>query len=106
MATPRALPSKIAIRGYVKKDGDRFVAVALRPYLVVEGKTVGEANHRMGQLIEAYLDDAVREGTFDAAMARKAPLPYRLRYWSAYCLHAMNRSFQPFTRTCCVPQHA
>jgi hypothetical protein len=100
---------RYVLRGYVLDRGDgRVLAICLRPYLVVEGRTVGEAKHRLHSLTHAYLVDACQDDRLDDAMSRRAPVRYYARYAVGQVqsfVHAFN-SVKPFTETCCLPQHA
>lgn len=95
------------IRGFVRPgDGGVFVGVCLRPYLVVEGETEGEAMHKLHQLIKAYVVDAFKDGTLDEFMRRRAPLALYAQYAGARVMHVLSSSFRPFTETCQLPKHA
>lgn len=106
MSFPDPAPRHYTVRGYIHRSGDRYVAITMQPYLAVEGKSFGEARHKMDVLIKAYLADALVNGEFDQAMARKAPFRNQCVYFLIACLHLMSTSFKPFTNTCCIPQHA
>jgi hypothetical protein len=98
---------EIHVRGYSKHvGGGRYIAVSLRPYLVVQAHSHGEARHRLGQLIDAYLDDAYKDGRLGDALARRAPVNYRLAYAKAWLTHHLTSSIKPIDQTCCISQHA
>jgi hypothetical protein len=59
-------------------------------------------------LIKAYLLDACKDDQLEHFMSRRAPARYYARYGFGVVqsfVHTLN-SVQPFTETCCVPQHA
>ena len=94
-------------RGYIaKRDDDRYVAVFLRPNLVAEGRTAGEANHRLMELLQAYLTEAASDGQVEHYMSLRAPLRFYAEYLVARLFHAINHALKPISKTCCVPQHA
>lgn len=88
------------LRAYVKgRPNGRFVAVCLKPNLVVEGSTQVEARQKLEELLDAYVDDAVKDGHLEHFMAQRAPLRFRVEYWVGRLkrlAHALNRSFKPF----------
>src|SRR5262245_4530509 len=110
MARSSAVPDgarKYVVHGFIRRTSNgRYLGVCLRPYLVVEGDTLGEASHKMLQLIEAYVTDAAKDGNIDEFMARRAPLSYHAQYVVAWLIHSISNSVKPFTKTCCIPQHA
>ena len=88
------------LRAYVKgRPSGRFVAVCLRPNLIVEGSTQVEAQDKLQQLLDAYVDDASTNGHLDYFMAKRAPLRFHVEYWLGRLRRlalALNRSFKPF----------
>lgn len=98
------------LRGYIKeRPHGRFVAVCLKPNLVVEGSTQSEAFHKLQQLICAFVEDAVKDGHLEHFMAQRAPLRFHVEYGVGQVkrlARALNQSFKPFTETCNIPQHA
>jgi hypothetical protein len=85
------------------------VAVCLKPNLVVEGSTQVEARHKLEQLLDAYVDDAVKDGHLEHFMAQRAPLRFRVEYCVGRLKRlalALNRSFKPFRETRHISQHA
>jgi predicted RNase H-like HicB family nuclease len=97
------------LRGYIKeRPNGRFVAVCLKPNLVVEGSTQSEAFRRLQQLIYAYIEDAVKDGHLEHFMAQRAPLRFHVEYGVGRLqgLALALKSFKPFTETCNIPQHA
>ncbi len=89
------------LRAYVKgRPNGRFVAVCLKPNLVVEGSTQVEARQKLEQLLDAYVDDAAKDGHLEHFMAQRAPLRFHVEYWFGRLkrlAHALNRSFKPFS---------
>lgn len=81
------------------------MAACLQPYLVVKGRTPGEAKERMNALLRAYIDDAVSDGTADVLLRRRAPLSLYAQYSFACVVHAVRSSSEIYTTECCVPQH-
>ena len=95
------------LRGYVKQRPDgRVVGVYLRPNLVVEGKTLHEAQHKLEQLIHAYISDSVKDGNLEHFMAQRAPIRFYAQYWIGRVLLDLSHSFKSFTTTCHAPQLA
>jgi predicted RNase H-like HicB family nuclease len=86
-------------------DG-KYVAVCLRPYLVAEGKSLGEAKQMLLQLLDGYIHDAVKDGTLDLFLRRRAPLLDYARCGLSWFAQWISQSCKPFTKTCCIPQHA
>jgi hypothetical protein len=88
------------LRCYVKeRPSGRFVAVCLKPNLVVEGGTQAEARQKLGLLLDAYVEDAVKDGHLERSMAQRAPLRFHVEYWIGRLkrlTHALNHSFEPF----------
>src|SRR5262245_32550796 len=98
---------KYVLYGYVaKRDNDRFMAVFLRPNLVAEGRTAGEAQHRLAELLHAYIIEAAHDDQVDHFMSLRAPVRFYAEYLAARLFHAVNHALTPITKTCCVPQHA
>ena len=107
MAKAQPKGQSVHLRGFtVRRRDGRFVAFCVRPYLVVEGDSFADANTRMQRLIEAYLADAIKDGTIDQMMARRAPLGVMCEYAAAWLSQALNNSGRTFTKECCIPQHA
>lgn len=100
---------KYVLRGYVsERSPGTFVAVCLRPYLVVEGRSIGEARHRLQSLVQGYSLDARKDNQLEYFMSRRASFRHYVRYSLGQIqsvAHALN-TVTPFTETCCVPQHA
>lgn len=106
--TQRKDHDNVRLRGFtVRRPDGRFVAICLRPYLVVEGVSWADASTRMQRLIEAYVADAINDGNLDMMLSRKAPLGVRFEYLNLRVLKALNgTSGRTFETTCCIPQHA
>jgi hypothetical protein len=90
------------LRSYVtRRPSGRFVAVCLKPNLVVEGGTQNEARQKLQQLLDAYVDDATKDGHLEYFMAQRAPLQFRVEYWVGRLKRrlalVLNRSFKPFS---------
>jgi hypothetical protein len=95
------------LRGYVKERPDgRFIGVCLRPNLIVEGRSSGEALHKLQGLIHAYVQDAVKDGNLAQMMSLRAPATFYREYWTGRVLLALSHSFKPFTETCNIPRLA
>jgi hypothetical protein len=80
--------------------------VCLRPYLVTEGRTDGEARQRLLQLIEGYIKDAVADGTAELFLKRRAPFRYYAQFVAGRLFYVLDHSFKTFSKTCWIPQHA
>lgn len=95
------------VHGYIaKRDEDRYVAVFLRPNLVAQGRTSGEAQHRLAELLHAYVTEAAHNGNAEHFMSLRAPVRFYAEYLVARLFHAINHALKPISKTCCVPQHA
>jgi hypothetical protein len=96
---------RFTVRCFSRPIESGYMAVCLQPYLVVKGRTSGEAKERMNALLRAYIEDAVADGTADVLMRRRAPLSLYAQYGIACVVHALRRSTETYTTECCVPQH-
>ena len=95
------------LHGYIaKRDEARYVAVFLRPNLVAEGRTAGEAQHRLTELLHTYINEAAHDGQVEHFMSLRAPVRFYAEYLVARLFHAINHALKPISKTCCVPQHA
>jgi hypothetical protein len=73
---------EIALKGFIKKaeTGPYFNAMCLDLNLAVRGKSLQDAESRLRELIDAYLQDALRSG-WDAMVPRRAPASYYAEYY-------------------------
>jgi predicted RNase H-like HicB family nuclease len=97
------------LRCYVKgRPSGRFVAVCLKPNLVVEGSTQIEARQKLDQLLDAYIEEAGKDGQLEHFMAQRAPLHFYVEYWLGRLKRSastLDHSFTTFNETK-RPQHA
>ena len=94
------------LRGYsVKRPNGRYIAVFLRPALIVEGRSRQEVLHKLRQLTEAYVCDAATDNQLSVLMSQRAPLRYYVEYWTGMFRRLLDNSFTSFTETCPIPQH-
>lgn len=103
-------PHTYVLRGFIKQRAEgRFVAVCLRPGLVVEGPSKRETLSKLEDLIEAYVLEAYADGQATELMARRAPLAFYCEYLCGRAMqlfHFFDGPFQTFTETRPVPTHA
>ena len=73
---------KLTVRGYLERiaDGEWF-GICLTLNLPVRGRSKEEVEHKLDELVSAYLTRACKQGKLDEAYPRKAPISYYLRYY-------------------------
>ena len=82
-------PENLMLRCYAKYTDNQWQAFCIDPYLTAQGGTFEEAKSKLEAMIgECVYDDLMgddREFT-GLVLAGKAPLFYRLKYWSYVAL--------------------
>lgn len=95
-------PRTIRLRGFIRKASDgAYEGICLTLNLAVRGKSEEAVEIKLRELIVAYLNDVIREGSWDEFVPRRAPLPYYAAYawyWILSALHQMN-GFKLFIET-------
>ena len=73
----------LVLRGFIRQaDGGAYEGICLTLNLAVRGNTLQEVDSKLRDLIVAYLADAMREGSWEHFVPRRAPLSYYLTYYS------------------------
>lgn len=77
------IPSKLIVRGYVKRDGIQWVAVCIDLSLAAQADSMEAAKRKLMEQIKSYVTEAV---TVDAEHAeyllnRRAPLSQLMEYY-------------------------
>lgn len=87
----------IVVRGFIRRaeDGSAYEGICLTLNLPARGNTLEETERKLQALIVAYLRDAVRDGTWDEFVPRRAPLSYYATYYW-YNLLALRQGISDF----------
>lgn len=77
------IPSKLIVRGYVKPDGNQWVAVCIDLSLAAQADSMEAAKRKLMEQIKSYVTEAVTIDSEHAEylLTRKAPLSQRLEYY-------------------------
>jgi hypothetical protein len=100
---------RAVLRGFIRRVEDgSYEGICLTLNLPVRGRSMEEVDRKLHELIVAYLRDAVRDGTWDEFVPRRAPLSYYAAYnWYRLLatLHAIN-DFKLFVESAPCSAHA
>lgn len=77
------IPSKLIVRGYVKPDGNQWVAVCIDLSLAAQADSLEAAKRKLMEQIKLYVTEAVTVDSEHAEylLNRKAPLIQRAEYY-------------------------
>lgn len=104
-----ARPQTIELRGYVRELAPgRHLGVCLTLNLMVEASSQPQALHELYDLIEAYLQDAIKNDELEQFAPRRAPARFYVEYWVGRMIgqiHALQRSFKAFKDQHPLPVH-
>jgi hypothetical protein len=77
----KAYAIRMFVRPSTSKPG-KFLGVCTGPYLVVEGDSLDATCQKLRALLEATLNDAVKDGDLEKVLSQKAPVSRRVEYYA------------------------
>jgi len=95
---PKRVETSMKIRCLIKKDGDLYIAMSLEFGLAAQADSVEEAQEKLHQQIEEYIQEANEEDVIyrEKLLARKGNFSLFILYYFAYGLSKLSIKFRNF----------